>query len=136
MRYTESHVACLAIVDIDYFKRVNDIKGHDQGDLVIIGIGNILTRLTRNTDFVARVGGEEYGIILPHTDIDAAKRLLVRVCEEVANTTSLSVTISIGITDISVDSSRTYKCADIALYEAKTQGRNQVCVCKNTDDIA
>jgi diguanylate cyclase (GGDEF)-like protein/PAS domain S-box-containing protein len=135
-RYSETHSACLAIVDIDHFKRINDIRGHDQGDLVIIEMSHMLTRLSRSTDFVARVGGEEYAIILPHTDIDSAKTFLVRLCEAAANSAELSATISIGVTDISSDPSRTYKCADIALYQAKTQGRNQVCVCTNGDDIA
>lgn len=135
-RYSNTHSACLAIVDIDHFKRINDIRGHDQGDLVIIKMSHMLNELSRSTDFVARVGGEEYGIILPHTDIDSAQKFLIRLCQTAADSSELDATISIGVTDISSNPSRTYKCADIALYQAKTQGRNQVCVCTNSDDIA
>lgn len=135
-RYPETHAVCLAILDIDHFKRVNDQKGHDQGDLVIIGVSDILIQLSRNTDFVARIGGEEYGLILPHTRLDDAEHFLRRLCRKVEQTLNLGVTISAGVTDLSADPRRSYKCADIALYEAKTQGRNQVCVCKNSDDIA
>ncbi len=135
-RYPENHPVCLAIIDIDHFKRINDQKGHDQGDLVIVGIGDTLAGVSRSTDFVARIGGEEYGMILPHTNLDDAEHFLRRLCHHVEINPDLAVTISAGVTDLSSDPRRSYKCADIALYEAKTQGRNQVCICKNGDDIA
>ncbi|MGR5211488.1 diguanylate cyclase [Vibrio rotiferianus] len=135
-RYPETPAACLALVDIDHFKRINDELGHDEGDRVIKLVSRILLQGVRNTDFVARVGGEEFAIIMPHTSAKEAEIVLNRLRVAVEIHTELSVTISLGYTDLTANSTRSYKCADIALYEAKSSGRNCVSFCYSGDDIA
>ncbi|WP_282065057.1 sensor domain-containing diguanylate cyclase [Vibrio rotiferianus] len=135
-RYPETPTSCLALVDIDHFKRINDELGHDEGDRVIKLVSKVLLQGVRNTDFVARVGGEEFAVIMPHTSAKEAEIVLSRLRVAVEIHTELSVTISLGYTDLSANSTRSYKCADIALYEAKSSGRNCVSFCYSGDDIA
>ncbi|WP_070971704.1 sensor domain-containing diguanylate cyclase [Vibrio sonorensis] len=135
-RYPYSGNICLAILDIDHFKRINDEKGHDEGDRVIHRVGQIMTKTLRETDFIARIGGEEFAIIMPNTSIGEADLALNRLRIAVEIESDLSVTISAGFTDLTPDSTRCYKCADIALYEAKTLGRNQISLCRSTDEVA
>ena len=135
-RYPENHISCLALVDIDYFKRINDEKGHDEGDRVIKHVAHLLSENTRSTDFVARIGGEEFAIIMPHTEINEAEQVLNRIRSRVAIDERVFTTISIGVTDLTEDGTRSYKCADIALYESKTIGRNRTSVCHSGDEIA
>lgn len=125
-RYTGSHFACLSLIDIDYFKRVNDEFGHDAGDNVIRLVGEFLQREMRSTDFVARVGGEEFALIMPHTRLNEAKMVLERVRQRLESNDLIPVTISIGVSDLNYDPTRSYKCADNALYASKTAGRNRV----------
>lgn len=135
-RYGESNTTCLALIDIDYFKRINDEQGHDQGDRVIQRVGNLIKERLRDTDFVARIGGEEFAVIMPHTPLEEAERALDRLRVATANQLDIPVTISVGVTDMTNDYTRCYKCADIALYESKTLGRNRVSTCRSSDDIA
>ncbi|KHD25228.1 diguanylate cyclase [Vibrio caribbeanicus] len=127
---------CLALLDIDHFKRVNDQQGHDEGDRVIKRVGVILQDTLRDTDFVARIGGEEFAVILPHTSLAEAEMALNRLRVAVEIAPDLSVTISAGVTDLLADRTRSYKCADIALYESKTLGRNLVSVCSSSEEVA
>ncbi|BDU36099.1 sensor domain-containing diguanylate cyclase [Vibrio nigripulchritudo] len=133
-RYSSN--ACLALLDIDHFKRINDEFGHDEGDRVICAVATTLEGQLRETDFLARIGGEEFAIILPNTQVEQAEILLNRLRIAIELEASNRVTVSAGITDICNDTKRSYKCADIALYESKTQGRNQVSVCMSDDDVA
>ncbi|MFN1583449.1 sensor domain-containing diguanylate cyclase [Vibrio rotiferianus] len=135
-RYPETPTSCLALVDIDHFKRINDELGHDEGDRVIKLVSKVLLQGVRNTDFVARVGGEEFAVIMPHTSAKEAEIVLNRLRVAVDIHAELSVTISLGYTDLTANSTRSYKCADIALYEAKSSGRNCVSFCYSGDDIA
>ena len=135
-RYPETPTSCLALVDIDHFKRINDERGHDEGDRVIKLVSKVLLQGVRNTDFVARVGGEEFAVIMPHTSAKEAEIVLSRLRVAVEIHAELSVTISLGYTDLTANSTRSYKCADIALYEAKSSGRNCVSFCYSGDDIA
>ncbi|MEF1341263.1 GGDEF domain-containing protein, partial [Vibrio rotiferianus] len=132
----ETPTSCLALVDIDHFKRINDELGHDEGDRVIKLVSKVLLQGVRNTDFVARVGGEEFAVIMPHTSAKEAEIVLNRLRIAVDIHAELSVTISLGYTDLTANSTRSYKCADIALYEAKSSGRNCVSFCYSGDDIA
>jgi len=135
-RYPNDFAVSLCLIDIDYFKRINDEQGHDEGDKVIIQIAKVLSERLRTTDFIARIGGEEFAIIMPHTSVEEAQVVVERLRHSIVLDQSLPVTISAGISDLSNDGTRSYKCADIALYESKTLGRNQVSLCLTTDDVA
>ncbi|MBL4631277.1 MAG: GGDEF domain-containing protein, partial [Paraglaciecola sp.] len=124
---------CLAIVDVDWFKTVNDRFGHDFGDKVLQTLSAFIRNRLRMSDFVARIGGEEFAIILPLTDIHAANILLNQLCTEITKleidtTKDYHLSISIGCTqwhkDLSID--ELYKLADQALYKAKNSGRGRV----------
>ncbi|MDA0149946.1 sensor domain-containing diguanylate cyclase [Vibrio sp. LaRot3] len=135
-RYPEALPSCLALLDIDYFKRVNDDLGHDEGDRVISQISAIMVDSLRDTDFIARIGGEEFAVIMPQTSVAEAEIALNRLRIIVEMSEDVPVTISIGLTDLTGDNTRCYKCADIALYESKAHGRNRVSICYSSDDIA
>ncbi|MEC7940511.1 MAG: diguanylate cyclase [Pseudomonadota bacterium] len=132
-RYPTREHSCLAILDIDHFKRINDRFGHDYGDRVIQTVAQVLQRECRETDFVARIGGEEFGVILPHTTIEDADYVLNRLRIAVSLELDRVVTVSAGITNLTGDPALNYKCADLALYEAKAAGRNSVCLFLDTE---
>ena len=122
------------IVDIDFFKKVNDTWGHDVGDLVIRGLGEILKRQKRNTDLVARFGGEEFVVLCEQTDETGALLLAERIREELAKTTfrtpagTLSVTCSVGVAtfpEAGPGWEGLFKASDEALYVSKRSGRNR-----------
>jgi len=126
----------LMVVDIDFFKKVNDTYGHDVGDVVIKGLGEILRRQKRATDLVARFGGEEFVVVCEQTDERGALLLAERIREELEKTTfhaeqgALSVTCSIGVATFpgvdKTDWDALFKLADEALYVSKRSGRNRV----------
>ena len=125
----------LIITDIDHFKSVNDTYGHATGDVVIRELGSILMRLKRETDIVARFGGEEFCVLCEETDADGAKNLAERVRQEVEATMfetelgKLHVTCSLGVATYPEDANdraALFEAADRALYDAKHDGRNQV----------
>ncbi|MGF1752869.1 diguanylate cyclase, partial [Vibrio makurazakiensis] len=135
-RYPNSHDTCLALIDIDHFKRINDELGHDEGDRVIKAVAQALEHSLRSTDMVSRVGGEEFAILMPHTPLSEAEIVLNRLRTFIGTSKGTPVTISVGVTDLSDNSTRSYKCADIALYESKSSGRDKVSLCSSNDDIA
>jgi len=127
----------LLLLDIDFFKKVNDIYGHPAGDKVLEKISNIMLRLIRNCDIATRYGGEEFTIILPETGVKGAKVLAQRLrrgIEQEKITTkgeSISVTVSIGLagTDLTqrgLSAETLIEQSDQALYQAKQNGRNRV----------
>ncbi len=130
------HLSAL-VVDIDHFKKVNDTHGHDVGDVVIKGLGEILRRMKRNTDAVARFGGEEFVILCEETDGRGALLLAERVREELERTTfhpsgkgglELKVTCSIGaavLNEVGSTWEQLFKASDEALYVSKRTGRNK-----------
>ncbi|MEO7083033.1 MAG: GGDEF domain-containing protein [Gemmatimonadaceae bacterium] len=134
-RRRASSVAVVAI-DLDNFKEINDSRGHPVGDVVLQQIVSIMMSTARDTDTVARSGGDEFVIVLPDTDwegaVSFAERLRVRVAEERFGPpgSSIEVTISIGVAlarsrdQISTD--MLLAEADSALYKAKSGGRNRV----------
>ena len=132
-RYPTLEHSCLAILDIDHFKRINDRFGHDYGDRVIQTVAQVLQRECRETDFVARIGGEEFGVILPHTTTEEADYVLNRLRIAVSLELDSVVTVSAGITNLTGDPALNYKCADLALYEAKAAGRDSVCLFLDTE---
>ncbi len=122
------------VVDIDLFKKVNDTYGHDVGDTVIRGVGDVLKRHKRNTDVVARFGGEEFVALCEQTDATGAMLLAERIREELAKIVfhapngTLSVTCSIGVAtfpDAGQGWDALFKSADEALYVSKRSGRNR-----------
>jgi len=128
-------VLSILVTDIDHFKKVNDTYGHDVGDVVIKGMGDVLRRIKRDTDIVGRFGGEEFVIVCEHTDEAGARNLAERIRRELETTTfqtelgPLSVTASIGVATFPLagaDYAQLFKATDEALYVAKRSGRNQV----------
>lgn len=129
---------CALVIDIDWFKKVNDNYGHDVGDLVLIHISNILKSQFRNSDFLARYGGEEFVAVLPDTDIVTAEKIAMRAIRAVRHSpyilgdgTEVYVTISIGISNKIIDDTSfkdIFKRSDKALYEAKNKGRDCFCI--------
>jgi diguanylate cyclase (GGDEF)-like protein len=131
------------VTDIDFFKKVNDTYGHDVGDVIIKGLGDILRRAKRNTDAVARFGGEEFVVICEETDARGAMLLAERVREELGRTTfhphgsapsnganaiNVNVTCSIGVSTFPEGGStweELFKAADESLYVSKRSGRNK-----------
>jgi diguanylate cyclase (GGDEF)-like protein len=142
-RSARSSVECaLILLDIDHFKRINDTFGHPTGDRVICALADLCVNQSRATDLVARLGGEEFAIILPDTNITDAKNLAERIRKHVEDVYVTSDageivkwTISLGISALPVNkrSANTIEIvmemfihqADSALYEAKNKGRNQ-----------
>ena len=131
------HPSSLLMIDVDHFKRINDSFGHDVGDTVLIQLVKLLEAQVRQLDTVARIGGEEFAILLPETGkkeaMISAERLLriVRAASIEAGGNKLQFTISIGCTEFGADSPKVeaiLKTADLALYEAKESGRDRVVV--------
>jgi diguanylate cyclase (GGDEF)-like protein len=126
------HPFCLLLLDVDHFKRVNDTYGHEGGDEALRRLGHVLQTGTRGVDTAARVGGEEFAVILTETDfahgLEVAERLRQTVKETDIPEAS-RVTISIGLAEFSEsmrEGRELYATADAALYEAKRQGRDRV----------
>lgn len=121
-------------IDIDFFKRVNDTYGHDVGDKVLKLLTEIIQHVSRKGDIVARTGGEEFLLILPHEDSNNAFNIAERLRKTVATTAMPQVgciNISIGIALWPVHGESVelvFKCADRALYSAKKTGRNKTVV--------
>jgi diguanylate cyclase (GGDEF)-like protein len=122
----------LLLLDIDHFKKVNDTHGHPAGDAVLRGVARVAQKAARETDQVARYGGEEMAVILPETDGKGALAIAERLRKAVEATPhatergSLRVTVSIGISTSAQSAEELIELADRALYRAKQGGRNRV----------
>jgi diguanylate cyclase (GGDEF)-like protein len=121
------------ILDIDNFKQLNDERGHLFGDQVLKGVASRLNENVRETDTVSRYGGEEFVIVMPHTDLEGATILGERLRRVVAD--DLTITLSGGVTEAQEgDTEQTMLArADAALYSAKAAGRNQIFVHDGAD---
>ncbi|MEB3205908.1 MAG: diguanylate cyclase [Vampirovibrionales bacterium] len=132
---------CLAMVDIDNFKRLNDQYGHLIGDAVLKELGQLLAQNVRESDLPARYGGEEFALILPQTVLQDASDLLERIRQMISRrvfcaktATPLQMTVSVGIAQLDVQSNNAsdiVAAADAALYQAKRTGRNRVVLSPN-----
>jgi len=130
MRY--KHPLSVMILDLDYFKKINDELGHTTGDIVLTEIGKLLMATCRQGDIVSRIGGEEFLILLPHCGVTDALRKAenIRSMIELAEPANIVVTASIGVATLNEhhdnDFDKLYKSADQAVYLSKKEGRNQV----------
>jgi diguanylate cyclase (GGDEF)-like protein len=127
---------CLVLVDVDYFKTINDEYGHSSGDAVLKLLGNLIRWSTRDSDISARVGGDEFAFVLPRTSVMQGRVFAENLLEKTRNHVFvipgekiIKVTLSIGIAELSGDLptiEMLYGAADKALYESKHRGRNRV----------
>jgi diguanylate cyclase (GGDEF)-like protein len=132
------HTVTMILIDLDHFKRVNDTQGHPAGDAILAQVGGVLRRCSRGTDLVARYGGEEMVVLCPETQPDEALILAERIRESIENKVfrlptggELRITVSLGIASLpehGTDANTLIDAADRALYDAKSMGRNRVCV--------
>ena len=132
---------CAMMIDVDYFKKVNDTYGHASGDAVLRGVASIIKSALRESDIPSRYGGEEFAVLLPFTHIDEAKIVGERLRKAVeaspipintedSDIKSISVTISMGLAEFNPEETgeELFERADKALYSAKEGGRNRVCI--------
>jgi diguanylate cyclase (GGDEF)-like protein len=122
---------CLALLDIDYFKSINDSQGHGVGDEVLMGVGRTIMASIRESDFAARWGGEEFLLLMPSTDLEGAVVCCERIRSAIASRVHCNgkpVTVSIGISlhQSGETVETTLARADQKLYEAKKTGRNRL----------
>ncbi|MBQ4178671.1 MAG: sensor domain-containing diguanylate cyclase [Elusimicrobia bacterium] len=140
---TDSTPISVAIMDIDYFKKVNDTYGHLAGDTFLKQLSNILRRRFRSVDVLSRYGGEEFAVLMYHTTITESYKILEEVRKmieeekffmpiESYHPIKIKKTISIGVVELKEEQTpdEIIKKADDALYKAKESGRNKVCVYK------
>lgn len=122
----------VAVLDIDFFKRINDTHGHDVGDLAIVAVAQTIQKGFRTSDIVARMGGEEFCVLAvnnnaPIETMNRIRQQIENLPIPISDTETLHMTVSIGITDTIADSlDAMINKADEALYKAKQSGRNQV----------
>ena len=138
-----SHPLALLMLDIDYFKRVNDTYGHPAGDQALRRLPELIRSQLRVNDLPCRYGGEEFGLILPETGpeqaLEVAERIRATVAREPIDLPDggrLRISVSIGVAGAprnGVDEERLVAAADLALYEAKRTGRNRVCMAASDD---
>lgn len=142
-RYREDF--SLIVLDLDHFKELNDAFGHAAGDAALISVAEFLHRRLRDTDVLARIGGEEFLILLPHTTLAAAQFTVEQLCKglrekkHMFSGTPVQVTASWGITNTSgstnTSAQELFRQADFALYRAKNAGRDRVCTFSPDDQI-
>jgi len=125
----------MLFIDLDHFKSINDGYGHEAGDIVLKGVGAMLMETARQSDVVGRIGGEEFSVLLPHTDQEGALNMAEKVRAEIESLMpdigerKLKVTASIGVAwsgTANMSIAAVQKQADEAMYEAKKSGRNRV----------
>ncbi|MDO9208887.1 MAG: GGDEF domain-containing protein [Sulfuricurvum sp.] len=136
----------ILMLDIDYFKNVNDTYGHDTGDMVLKNLGAIIKNFIRVSDIVARYGGEEIMVLCPLTDGNHAASLAERLRQEIDKRVivpadmekegrEIRITVSIGVAEYLPEISTVedlVKRADRAMYRAKHEGRNRIFLCNNS----
>ncbi len=138
----EGHPLSILMVDVDHFKRLNDTYGHPAGDEVLRTLGRLLQHHARSSDIPCRYGGEEFVVVLPDMPLEAARKRAELVRQDFADLriafggAELVATLSIGVSGYpghGNTADEMIRAADLALYEAKQCGRNQVCCAKSSD---
>lgn len=119
------------MIDVDHFKKINDLFGHFSGDEFLIDLARLITSLIRDADVLTRWGGDEFLVLMPLCDADGASIIAERICRKVASKTflgSITTTVSIGVGQArDGDNMKEWVArADSALYRAKEAGRNRV----------
>ena len=136
LAHTRHTALSLLIMDVDYFKQVNDSHGHQCGEMVLREIVSVCNEVLRSADVLARYGGDEFIVLLPLTIRDGANSISARLCKKMAdhvmiwNDIPLQVTFSIGVVEYQADTpnlSALIAAAERALYCAKAAGGNQIC---------
>ena len=131
------HRLALLMVDVDNFKKFNDQYGHQCGDCALNRIAKELKSNVRDIDLVARYGGEEFSIVLPYADLTAAENIARRILQSISdhckikNAPNARISVSIGISifpDFCDTSEEFLRTADLALYQAKSKGKNRYCI--------
>lgn len=124
-RLAEVGIGVLLMIDVDEFKTVNDVHGHDAGDQLLSHVGQAVSRSIRARDFAARVGGDVFAVILPAADPQSAREVTTRLRDAVSRIRP-GITLSFGIAPLTQSRRAAQLAADSALYEAKATGRNRV----------
>jgi diguanylate cyclase (GGDEF)-like protein/PAS domain S-box-containing protein len=132
------HPYAVLLLDIDHFKAINDMHGHKSGDAVLQALADVMRETLRGVDIIGRIGGEEFAVLLPETDISSASEVAERLRKAIAeaeipaaNQMPLHITVSIGVApplNQARQIDHVLRQADNALYQAKNSGRNRVCV--------
>jgi diguanylate cyclase (GGDEF)-like protein/PAS domain S-box-containing protein len=134
--------ASMMVADLDHFKTVNDNYGHHAGDLALKAFTNVCRQEIRESDILGRLGGEEFGLMLPETTIQHAQVLAERIrkaaeaLEITLDDQTIRVTVSIGLVELNTDDASldaVMRRADLAMYQAKERGRNQVVTSLKSD---
>ncbi len=121
----------LVVLDVDHFKSINDTHGHAVGDLVLREVAERIAKCSRASDFVARIGGEEFAVVLPETPLFEAMQFAEKIRAHIASQTiaGLHVTVSLGVANAMhsrvTGTQELFDAADQALYRAKANGRNR-----------
>ena len=134
------HPFCLLLIDVDDFKAVNDANGHEAGDEALRRVANVIQSGTRGIDTGARIGGDEFAVILPETNLARGLEVAERICAAVRALDFApdgGVTASVGVAAFPAcapgDALR--EAADVALYEAKRAGRDRVACAPAPDEL-
>lgn len=123
---------CVAIFDIDHFKRINDRYGHAAGDLVLASLAQVTSTVLRTSDMFARIGGEEFAMLLPEATPDQARIICGRLVTTIGEVdiyvgpSTIRCTVSCGVAELGPDGDRSLNAADAALYRAKEAGRDRL----------
>ncbi len=138
----EGQSCCIAMLDIDFFKKINDQYGHSAGDTVLVDLAHLISKILRPYDKIFRYGGEEFLLCIPQVNLNQGYEIIERIRKEVSTMPlnlpdKINITISIGLTllDPNFPVEQTIDRADKALYAAKNSGRNCTKIWNNDNNF-
>jgi diguanylate cyclase (GGDEF)-like protein len=117
---------CVAMIDVDFFKKFNDNKGHDAGDKMLTMVAQKIDSGKRASDMTARYGGEEFILIMPEADLRGARLAAERIRQNIEDTLEVTVSVGVAMYNKGASYEELIKAADMAMYKAKENGRNRV----------